>query len=156
MTAARLRQAPPFDSIEMGDYLPVLEFPLPVYRLVMAAGATRDYAPIHHNDDFARASGAPSMYANAMLLLGMWERVLRDYIGPAGTIVAIRDLRMVRFALAGEVVHVHGRVLGKRVTGGRPTLEIGLRSLVGNVLTVGPGLGVVTLADGDHHRGENP
>jgi acyl dehydratase len=135
-----------FAAVEVGDRLPPLHFPIPVYRLVMAAGVTRDFAPLHHNDDFARASGAPSMYANALLLLGMWERALRDFIGPAGTILAIRDLRMGRFAPAGGVVRVHGTVVGKELRAGRPTLDIELGSWVGDTLTVGPGLGVVTLS----------
>jgi acyl dehydratase len=142
-----VRRGASFATVEVGDLLPPLDFPLPVYRLVMAAGVTRDFAPLHHNDDFARASGAPSMYANALLLLGMWERVLRDFIGPAGAILAIRDLRMVRFAPAGGVVRVQATVVGKELRAGRPTLDIELSSWVGDALTVGPGLGVVALAD---------
>jgi acyl dehydratase len=132
-------------AIGVGDPIPPVDFPLPVYRLVMAAGATRDLAPLHHNDDFARASGAPSMYANALFLLGMWERALRDLIGPAGSILAIRDLRMARFAAAGTVVRVQGTVVRKHLLPDRLVLEIELRSTVDDVLTVGPGLGVVAL-----------
>ncbi|MFJ3779754.1 MaoC family dehydratase N-terminal domain-containing protein [Streptomyces sp. NPDC090075] len=132
-------------AAEVGDPIPGADFPLPVYRLVMAAGATRDLAPLHHNDGFARASGAPSMYANSLFLLGMWERALRDFIGPAGTILAVRDLRMARFAAAGSVVRVRGTVVRRQLAADRLVLEIELRSTVDDVLTVGPGLGVVAL-----------
>ncbi|WP_198941375.1 FAS1-like dehydratase domain-containing protein [Streptomyces sp. CB02414] len=143
-TAANPPWSSPFEA-EAGRSLQPVDFPLPVYRLVMAAGATRDLAPLHHNDDFARASGAPSMYANALFLLGMWERALRDFIGPAGEILAIRDLRMVRFAAAGSTVRVQGKVVRRRAEPGRLVLEVELRSTVDGVLTVGPGLSVVAL-----------
>ena len=37
------------------------------------------------------------MFANTLFLLGMWERAIRNWIGCAGTIRAIRGFRMVRF-----------------------------------------------------------
>jgi acyl dehydratase len=131
----------------VGDDLPELVFPLPVHRLVTAAGVTRDLSPIHHNDEFARRSGAPAMYASALLLLGMWERVLRDLTGPAGEILAIRGLKMVRFVPAGSAVRVLGRVVGREERDGRTVLHVELRSLVEDVLCVGPGLAEVALAE---------
>ena len=134
-----------FEDVWIGEPLPVLEFPLPVYRLVMAAAGTRDFTAIHHNDEYARSVGAPSMYANAGLLLGMWERTLRAYIGPAGTIRAIRDFRMVRFTLVGSVARVEGRVLAVRPLDGAGVVEIELRTVVDDTVTVGPGVAEVTL-----------
>lgn len=136
---------PRFDDVSVGDRLPGATYPLPVYRLVMAAGATRDFTAIHHNDEYARAAGAPSMYANTGLLLGMWERVLRDYIGSAGTIRAIRGFRMVRFTTVGSLVRVEGEVVAKERRDGLSVVRIELRTLVGDTLTVGPGLAEVTL-----------
>jgi hypothetical protein len=54
-----------------GEALAPLAFPLSVYRLVVAAGANRDFNAIHHNSDYARATGAPDMYANTLFLQGM-------------------------------------------------------------------------------------
>jgi acyl dehydratase len=138
-----------FEDVAVGDRLPDLTLPLPVYRLVMAAGGTRDFTAIHHNDSYARSVGAPSMYANAGLLLGMWERALRDYIGDAGTILAIRDFRMVRFTTVGSLVTVEGRVVAKECRDGVPLVTIELRTLVGDIVTVGPGLAEVTLPTPD-------
>jgi acyl dehydratase len=134
-----------FEDVTVGDRLPGATYPLPLYRLVMAAGATRDFTAIHHNDEYARAAGAPSTYANTILLMGMWERVLRDYIGLAGTIRAIRNFRMVRFTTVGSLVRVEGQVVSKEQRDGRPLVGIELRTMVGETLTVGPGLAEVTL-----------
>lgn len=134
-----------FEDVCVGDRLPGVTLPLPLYRLVMAAAGTRDFTAIHHNDEYARSVGAPSMYANAGLLLGLWERALRDYIGDAGTVRAIRDFRMVRFTMVGSLVRVEGRVVGTEPGDGQPIVRIELRTLVGDTVTVGPGIAEVTL-----------
>ena len=134
-----------FADVAVGDRIATLEFPLPLFRLVMAAGATRDFTAIHHNDEWARRTGAPSMYASAMLLQGMWERALRDYIGDAGTIRELRDFAMVRFTPVGSLARVEGAVVGREQRDGLNLVEIELRTLVGDTVTVGPGRAVVTL-----------
>lgn len=63
-----------WDDVVEGEVLDDLPFPLTVYRLVMTAGASRDFNAIHHNAEVARAAGASDMYANTLFLQGMWER----------------------------------------------------------------------------------
>ena len=70
-----------FDDVSVGDEVAVVEFPLSIYRLVVAAGGNRDFNSIHHNSSYAKASGAPDMYASTFILIGAWERVVRDFIG---------------------------------------------------------------------------
>ena len=93
-----------WDEVHEGQALAPAVYPLSVLRLVMAAGANRDFNSIHHNSEFARASGAPDMYANTYFLQGMWERCVRDFIGPAGTIRAIHGFAMKAFNTAGQTV----------------------------------------------------
>ena len=88
-----------FSDVVVGEDLPSVEFPLTVYRLVVAAGGNRDFNSIHHNTAYAQATGAPEMYASTFFLMGMWERLVRDYIGPAGTILD-RDASRARTALS--------------------------------------------------------
>jgi acyl dehydratase len=135
-----------YDSVEVGEQLPLLEYPLPLYRLVVAAGATNDLSSIHHNDEFARASGAPSMYASALFLQGMWERLLRDFIGPAGLITAMRDMRLVKFTPVGTVARIEGRVVAKEIREGRRMVDIEVRTVVNGEVTVGPGVCTVVLS----------
>ena len=99
-----------WEDVQEGDELPAVAFPLSVYRLVVEAGANRDFNSIHHNSEFARASGAPEMYANTGFLLGMWERALREFIGLDGTIRRIAGFRMKRFNTVGRTVTVRGKV----------------------------------------------
>jgi acyl dehydratase len=141
-----LRSGRSYDSVEVGEELPVLEYALPLYRLIVAAGATRDLSRIHHNDEFARASGAPSMYASALFLQGMWERLLREFIGPAGLITAMRDMRLVKFTPVGSIARIEGRVVAKNNRDGRAMVDIEVRTVVDGAVTVGPGVCTVVLS----------
>src|SRR5882757_10213967 len=82
-----------WEDIAEGDEIPAVSFPLSVYRLVVEAGANRDFNSIHHSSEYARASGAPEMYANTGFLLGMWERTVREFIGLRGSIRHIAGFR---------------------------------------------------------------
>jgi acyl dehydratase len=134
-----------FSDVVVGEELPSVEFPLTVYRLVVAAGGNRDFNSIHHNTAYAQATGAPEMYASTFFLMGMWERLVRDYIGPAGTILSIRDFRMRKFNLAGRTVQVRGRVRDARLDGDQGIVTLEVESVVDGQVTVGPGTVEVTL-----------
>ena len=134
-----------WEDVEEGDDLPPVAFPLTVYRLVVEAGANRDFNSIHHNSEFARASGAPEMYANTGFLLGMWERTIREFIGLDGTIRRIAGFRMKRFNTVGRTVTVRGRVARKWRDGDEALLDVEMWSELEGDVTVGPGTVTVAL-----------
>ncbi|MFN2538727.1 MAG: MaoC family dehydratase N-terminal domain-containing protein [Mycobacteriales bacterium] len=132
-------------DVREGEALAPIAFPLSVYRLVMAAGANRDFNSIHHNSEYAKASGASEMYANTLFLQGMWERAVREYIGTAGTIKEIRGFRMGSFNTVGDTVTVHGRV--ERLDREEGTVHLRVWSTNATGTSVGPGTVVVTLPE---------
>ena len=134
-----------WDDVAEGDDVPAVAFPLSVYRLVVEAGANRDFNSIHHNSEFARESGAPEMYANTGFLLGMWERTVREFVGLEGDIRRITGFRMRRFNTAGRTVVVRGTVMRTWRDDGDGFVELEVRSEVGGEVTVGPGTVTVTL-----------
>lgn len=134
-----------FGDVAAGDRLGPVDFALPLYRLVVAAGGNRDFNSIHHNRSYAMASGAPDAYASTFFLMGAWERVVRDWIGDAGTIRSISGFRMRTFNLTGSVMTVSGTVTGTRLDGGTGVVTLELSSAVGGDVTVGPGELEVTL-----------
>ena len=133
-----------FEDVRIGDAVPAVEFPLTVYRLVMEAGACRDFNSIHHNSEYARATGAPEMYAATSFLLGAWERTVRDYIGVAGTIRAIRGFRMKKFNPVGTTMVVRGEVVSCS-DGEDGLIELRVWCENRGDVTVGPGTVTVTL-----------
>ncbi len=134
-----------WEDVHEGQEIPAVAFPLSVYRLVVEAGANRDFNSIHHNSEFARASGAPEMYANTGFLLGMWERAVREFIGLDGTIRRIAGFRMRKFNAVGHTVVVRGQVKGKRRDEAGALLELEIWSEVEGKVTVGPGTVTVSL-----------
>jgi acyl dehydratase len=139
-----------FEDVSVGDAVSAVEFPLSLYRFVVAAGGNRDFNSIHHNRAYAVATGAPDAYASTFFLMGTWERVVRDYIGSAGKIRAISGFRMRKFNLVGTVMTVSGHVveLSAEEDGGDGVVVLELTSHVGEEVTVGPGRVEVTLPRG--------
>lgn len=134
-----------WEDVCVGDVLPTLEFPLSIYRLVVAAGANRDFNAIHHNTEYAKSTGAPDMYANNLFLQGMWERMVRDYIGLGGKIHKLRGFRMGTFNTVGDIVRVKGEVVRKWPEVGLYFVEFRLWSENTNGISVGPGFVVASL-----------
>ena len=134
-----------YGEVAVGDSVGPVELALPLYRLVVAAGGNRDFNSIHHNRSYAVATNAPDAYASTFFLMGVWERAVRDWIGDAGTIRAIRGFRMRKFNLVGSVMTVAGTVTGVRRDGAAGVVTLELVSRVGEDVTVGPGEVEVTL-----------
>ncbi|MFD0688609.1 MaoC/PaaZ C-terminal domain-containing protein [Actinomadura fibrosa] len=134
-----------FEDVAVGEALPSVAYPLTVYRLVMAAGANRDFNSIHHNTEYAQRTGAPEMYANTQFLLTAWERCVRDWMGLAGTVRAIRGFRMRSFNVVGDTMHVRAEVKDTRIEDGRGVVEIAIRCENSTGVTVGPGVVEVVL-----------
>ena len=134
-----------FEDVKVGEAIETVEFPLSVYRLVMEAGACRDFNSIHHNSEYAKSTGAPDMYAATSFLLGSWERAVRDYIGLDGTIRSIRGFRMKKFNPIGTTMLVKGEVVGASEEDGTGVVELSVWCQNGEDVTVGPGTVTVTL-----------
>lgn len=134
MTPSTVRFA---EDVTAGEQLPEVHLPLTVYRLVMAAGSNRDFNSIHHNSEYARNTGAQEMYANTSFLMSSWERCVRDWMGPAGRITAIRGFRMRSFNYAGDTLRVLAQVEQVDPLTGRAQIAIRCENSSG--VSVGPG-----------------
>lgn len=143
-----------FEDVEAGEQLPAVELPLTVYRLVMAAGANRDFNSIHHNTEYARTTGAEEMYANTSFLMSSWERSVRDWMGLSGRIRAIRGFRMRSFNYVGDTLRVLAEVTATRLDGEDGVVEIAIRCENSRGVSVGPGTVEVVLPRRSTHEGE--
>jgi len=57
--------------------------PLTVTDFVQYQGASGDMNPIHHDEEFAKASGFPTFFAVGMLNAGILGTYLTDWLGAA-------------------------------------------------------------------------
>lgn len=132
-----------WEDVAEGDVTESIEFPLTVHRLIVHVAANRDFGPVHHNEALARAGGASDLYANNVFHQGMWERVVREFVGLDGVIKKIGPLRMKRFAVPGEIAIVSGSVTAKWREESEHLLELSMRSTDSTGETV---VGTVTVA----------
>jgi acyl dehydratase len=134
-----------FEDVSEGDEVPPVIFTMTVFRLVVEAGANRDFNQIHHNTPVTQAQGAPDMYANNVFIQGMWERTVREYIGLQGRFKKTGPFRMRIFNNVGETVVTKGTVKRKWVEGGEHLVELEIVSEHSRGISVGPGPVVVSL-----------
>ncbi|MDZ7577048.1 MAG: MaoC/PaaZ C-terminal domain-containing protein [Candidatus Nanopelagicales bacterium] len=106
-----------YDDVEVGTELPKLEVRLQRVNLVMYAGASGDFNPIHWNTRYANSVGLPDVIAHGMLTMATAARLVTEWVADPGAVVSYS----VRFSKPvvvpdddrGAVLSVAGRVLEK-------------------------------------------
>jgi acyl dehydratase len=89
--------------------------------LVRYAGASGDFNPIHHDENFARAAGNPTVFGHGMLTAGLVARCITDFVG-AGNLRRYK----VRFATRvwpGDTIACAGRVTRRYDEGGEARID---------------------------------
>ena len=122
-------------ELKQGDTLPEISIPITLQRLVMEAGANRDLSLIHHDTKVAQATGAPDAFANTFFLIGMFERLMREWAGPQARIRKIGPLRMMIFNAVGDTVQFKGVVESVDAASGRVSLDMWVESERGKTVT---------------------
>lgn len=134
-----------FDDVKEGDEVPPVTFNLTVQRMIMQAGANRDFAQIHHNSRVAQKQGAPEMYINNVFIQSIWERTAREFAGLQGWIRKVGPFRMRIFNTVGESVVSKGTVKRKWQENGDNLVELELWCENSKGVSVGPGPVLITL-----------
>jgi acyl dehydratase len=122
---------PRYDEVEVGTELPAQTFPVHRANLVMYAGASGDFNPIHWNERFATAVGLPNVIAHGMFTMAEAVRVVTDWVGDPGAVeeYGVRFTRpvVVPDDDAGAAIEVTGKVTEK-LDGNRVQVELAARS----------------------------
>jgi acyl dehydratase len=120
-----------YDDVEVGTELPAQTFPVQRVNLVMYAGASGDFNPIHWNERFAKAVGLPDVIAHGMFTMAEAGRLLTDWAGDPGAVeeYGVRFTRpiVVPDDEAGAVLEVTGKVIDK-LADNRVSVELSARS----------------------------
>jgi acyl dehydratase len=111
----------PFADVEVGTVLPPLSVPVQRVNLVMYAGASGDFNPIHWNQRFAQAVGLPDVIAHGMFTMASAVRVVTDWVGDPGAVVEY-GVRFTRPVVVpdddtGALIEVSATVAEKRDDG---------------------------------------
>jgi acyl dehydratase len=70
-----------FDDIKEGDTGPAFTHELTRTDLVMYAGASGDFNPMHHDEVKAQESGLPSVFGHGMFTAGILGKAITDFVG---------------------------------------------------------------------------
>ncbi|MDR8407364.1 MaoC family dehydratase [Nonomuraea sp. 3-1Str] len=76
-----------YDEVEVGRELPAVDYPVRRVNLVMYAGASGDYNPIHWNERFAKVVGLPDVIAHGMYTMAQAGRFVTDWAGDPAAVV---------------------------------------------------------------------
>ncbi len=75
---------PNFQNIKVGEEISILEKKPTTQQLVMWAGASGDYNPIHYDKDFALNRGLPGVVVHGQLSTAFICQMLSDWYGKKG------------------------------------------------------------------------
>ena len=81
--------------------------PITTTMLVKAAGGVRDFIPLHHDDDTARRSGLPSMFASWSTLLAVIGRAIGEWCGLDAPVQGV-SMDMRRPVFLGRTLRCEG------------------------------------------------
>jgi len=76
-----------YDEVEVGQEIPAADYTVRRANLVMYAGASGDFNPIHWNERFAKTVGLPDVIAHGMFTMAQGGRFVTDWAGDPGAVV---------------------------------------------------------------------
>jgi hypothetical protein len=96
------------EGMEGPDGLPELHIELTPTFVIATALATRDFTPLHHDPELARAQGSKDIFLNILTTMGLVQR----YVGETapGAVLAGISLRLGVPAYAGDTLTMTGRL----------------------------------------------
>ncbi len=111
-----------FENVDVGDDIPKLvKEPINETQLVMYAGASGDFNPIHTVHNFAVKSGFDGVIGHGMLSMGFVGQFVTDWAG-AGSVKKI-SVQFRAISKPRDVVTVEGKVVKKYTDGGKNLVD---------------------------------
>jgi acyl dehydratase len=116
-------------ELRVGDtYEEVVVEDLKRTQIVMYAGASGDYNPLHTDEVFAtKAAGYPSVFAHGMLTMGLTGKMLTHYVG-AGRLTRF-GLRFVSQVWPGDTLTARATIASLREHEGQPIVDLTLSTV---------------------------
>lgn len=115
-----------YTDVAEGEELKPWEYKVERVHLVMYAGASGDFNPIHWNEAFAKAVGLPDVIATGMHTMAKIGQYVTDWCGDPGSVVRFRNRFTSPLVVpndAGTMVTLSGRVIEK-LDGDQVRLEL--------------------------------
>jgi acyl dehydratase len=101
-----------YNDVQVGDTAPAIDHELTRTDLVMYAGASGDFNPMHTDEVAAKAAGLPSVFGHGMFSAGLLATAITNYVG-VGNLASYR-MRFTKQTWPGEVLTTNVSVIEKR------------------------------------------
>src|SRR5450432_1114684 len=101
-----------YSQLSDGDAGPAISHPLTRTDLVMYAGASGDFNPMHTDEVAAQAAGLPSVFGHGMFSAGLLATAVTNYVG-IGNLTSYR-VRFTKQTWPGETLRTTVAVTEKR------------------------------------------
>ncbi len=126
-----------FEDVSEGDAAPVVSHELTRTDLVMYAGASGDFNPMHHDEVKAQQAGLPSVFGHGMFSMGLLGRAVTDWVG-VGNLRSFK-VRFTKQTWPGEILTSKIVVSTKRKDNGDNLvdLDVELANQAGEVKVAG-------------------
>jgi len=111
-----------YDDVAEGDAAPEFSHELGRTDLVMYAGASGDFNPMHTDEVAARAAGLPSVFGHGMFTMGLLAKAVTDYVGVGN--LRLYKVRFTKQTWPGEVLTTHVRVAKKYEDDGERLVDL--------------------------------
>ena len=111
-----------FDDVKEGAEAPEVSHKLTRTDLVMYAGASGDFNPMHTDEVAAKAAGLPSVFGHGMFSAGLLAKAITDYVGVAN--LKSYKVRFTKQTWPDEVLTSRVVVSGKRTEGGEQLIDL--------------------------------
>ena len=111
-----------FEDVEVGSTGPEKRHTLTRTDLVIYAGASGDYNPMHHDEIKAQAAGLPSVFGHGMLSAGFLAGGIVDFVG-AGNLRRFA-VRFTKQTWPGDVLVTKVTVKAKREDDGVQLVDL--------------------------------
>jgi len=112
-----------YDDVNVGDRAPAVSHKLTRTDLVMYAGASGDFNPMHTDEVAAKEAGLPSVFGHGMFSAGLLATAVTNYVG-VGNLTSYR-VRFTKQTWPGEQLSTNVAVIEKRA-GNEIVLECSL------------------------------
>ena len=120
--SARAEQKLFYDDVHEGDAAPEFSHALDRMDLVMYAGASGDFNPMHTNEVAAKDAGLPSVFGHGMFTMGLLGKAITDYVGVGN--LERYQVRFTKQTWPGETLITHITVTKKFDEDGKHKVEL--------------------------------
>jgi acyl dehydratase len=111
-----------YEDVKEGDTAPEFSHELTRADLVVYAGASGDFNPMHTDEVAAKEAGLPSVFGHGMFTAGLLGKALTDYVG-VGNLKTYR-VRFTKQTWPGETLTTKIAVAAKRDEGGEHLVDL--------------------------------